>query len=345
MFDTSKQISKFHDDKVNLPSSERKNMRERRNINRDRLKKGLIANQKPTPVGCHSQGSYAMRTMVQDADSDYDIDDGVYFNKEDLIGPNGGVLTALQVRQVVCEALTSDGTNFSRQPEVLKNCVRVYYSQGYHVDVPAYRRVATSTFLNNGTTYSYELASADWKPSDPRAVTEWFSETNKRLSPDAGTNGGQFRRVVRLLKAFCRSRTSWKTSIASGFMLTAFAAEKFVPVSGRDDEALRSTMRAIFSRLNVPLDLQHPVLQGEVLAQSGDARLSFLKARLDENLSHLNVLDVPHCNEKSAMKAWDKVFSTDWFSSLLETTKSSGGTSGFGAPTGAVNKQGGGRYA
>src|SRR5688500_717924 len=105
MYDTSVQVLGYHDTEVNLPSAERTEMRNRRNANRDRLKKGLADADRPAPIGQHTQGSYAMHTMVQDASIDYDIDDGVYFRKEKLVGPNGGEMSALEVRQMVCDAL------------------------------------------------------------------------------------------------------------------------------------------------------------------------------------------------------------------------------------------------
>ncbi|MEQ5815175.1 hypothetical protein J3362_06650 [Marinobacter sp. NFXS11] len=344
MFDSSNQISKYHNDQVNLPKAERDKMRSRRDANRKRLKKGLAKNQKPSPVGCHSQGSYAMWTMVQDANCDFDIDDGVYFEKADLVGRNGGVMTALQVRQMVCDALGTEN-NFSRPPELLKNCVRVYYKEGHHVDVPAYRRIATEDFLSGETTYEYELASADWKSSDPRAVTRWFTQVNQEMSPDPSSNGGQFRRVVRLLKKFARSRPSWKSSMASGFMLTKLAQEEFRASDGRDDNALRNTMKAISNRLSFNETVNHPVLSGETLTNDNDGRPAFLKKCLDENLAHLSVLDDQGCTHKEAMKAWDKVFKSDWFIHQPESGEAVKKASVFGVPTEAVDKRGGGRFA
>ncbi len=76
MFDCSKDILAYHDDEVTLPHAERTNMRGRRDANRDRLKKGLKDKGKPAPREFARQGSYAMKTMVQHPDNDYDIDDG-----------------------------------------------------------------------------------------------------------------------------------------------------------------------------------------------------------------------------------------------------------------------------
>ena len=73
------------------------------------------------------------------ADNDYDIDDGVYFRKEDLVGPRSAEMTSLQARQTVRNAV--DDGRFKQALEVRSTCVRVYYEAGYHVDLPVYRRV------------------------------------------------------------------------------------------------------------------------------------------------------------------------------------------------------------
>src|SRR5258707_250919 len=80
-----------------------------------------------------SQGSYAMRLMVQHDERKYDIDDGVYFSKEDLVGPRGGDMGAAAAREMVRHAL--DDGSFKKAPECRSKCVRVYYDAGYHVDI------------------------------------------------------------------------------------------------------------------------------------------------------------------------------------------------------------------
>ncbi len=124
MFDCAKDVLAHHNEKVTLPQSERTAMRDRRNANRDRLRKGLKDKGKPAPREFKSQGSYAMKTMVQYPDKNYDIDDGVYFDKEVLVGERGAEMTALQARQMVRDAVDDGG--FKTPPEVHKNCVRVH---------------------------------------------------------------------------------------------------------------------------------------------------------------------------------------------------------------------------
>lgn len=343
MFDSSVQVTRYHDKKVTLTTGDRDAMKKRRNANRKRLKDGLKSNEDPLPIGCHTQGSYSMKTMVQDLENDYDIDDGVYFEKDNLYGPKGGELTSLQVRQMVCKAL-SEYNQFKTAPSVLKNCVRVYYSEGHHIDVPSYRAVKTENAWTGKAETHYELASSSWKKSDPREVTNWFKAKNLELSPDAvTTNGGQFRRVVRLIKKFSKSRPSWKTSTASGFMITKLVEESFFDSAGRDDLALRQTMENIRQRLSLNENIDHPVLNGETLTNDPDARPGFLRDKLQENLKHLDVLDNIDCTFDQAMNAWDKVFNCTWFSEQQEKNTKDSITSNI--PNRAVKKKGGGRYA
>ena len=99
MVDCSKDVLAFHDDEVSLPQIERTAMRDRRNANRKRVKEGLSEKKKPLPTDFCTQGSYAMKTMVQDPKDCYDIDDGIYFEKDALKGERGAELSALDVRQ------------------------------------------------------------------------------------------------------------------------------------------------------------------------------------------------------------------------------------------------------
>ena len=78
MFDCSKDVRAYHSQDVTLPKTEQDKMRNRRNSNRERLRKGLEKAGKPGPIEFVAQGSYAMKTMARDPDNDYDIDDGVY---------------------------------------------------------------------------------------------------------------------------------------------------------------------------------------------------------------------------------------------------------------------------
>ena len=304
MFNSHDDMTAFHNDKVRLPVTEQDTMRDRRNTNRIRLKGGLKRDNEPKSLGCHTQGSYAMRTMIQHTEKDYDIDDGVYFNKSDLLGPRGAEKSAATAKEMVRKAVHDD--KFNRAPECLKNCVRVYYDAGFHVDIPVYR-----TFEKDGKVV-YELASSDWRTSDARAVTLWFKDANKRKSPNID-NYGQMNRIVKLMKAFARSRESWRSRIATGFMITKLVDEKYLALDRRDDQALRDTMRAIHARIAGSLVINHPVLDETLTKGEDDARVKFLREKLEWALGELEALDNSDCTEEMARKAWDNVFCTDFF--------------------------------
>ena len=305
MFDCNKELIDFYNNEVALSQSQQDEMRQRRNANRDRLKKGLEKNEKPLPDEHIPQGSYAMHTMVQDDNNDYDIDDGAAFLKAVLVGAQGAELSALDARKMVRDAL--DDGSFENPPEVRKNCVRVYYKAGYHVDIPVYRK------LDDGTV---ELASSAWVGSSPTDVSEWYNKAVIAKSPDLN-NGRQMRRITRHLKMFKGSRGSWKAMMPSGFEVSVLVDECYVSNADRDDVALYDTMLAIWSRLNTSLEVRHPT-RGEMLTDGpGDANTRMLRDKLAEALKSLEILHASDCTRLDALKAWNWVFNHDYWKNQI----------------------------
>lgn len=352
MHNCHEDVLAFHNQAVTLPQAERDEMRQRRDANRRRLRDGLARDKEPSPSESQTQGSYAHRTMVQDKSKDYDIDDGAYFWRNALVGPKGGDKTARDVKEMVRKAIHDD--RFRTPPEVRTNCVRVFYDAGYHVDVPVYRKVKT---IIAGEEYVHsEIASSDWKATDPVAVTRWFNDQNQSKSPDE-MNGRQLRRQTRLTKAFARSRESWRPRIATGFMITTLIADNcYRSRADREDESLHYTMVAMRDRLHRSLEIKHPTVAGEMLTSGpDDARSRFLRDKLDWATGELRVLFDAHCTRREALKAWDKVFDTTFFSDRLDDgsadrndkaarTAAAVLVSSPGRSS-AVDRRGGGRYA
>ncbi len=319
MFNCDKKLRKFHNESVSLTNNQRQEMRNRRDANRRRLLKsgfGIFIEEH------QSQGSYAMHTMVQDKNNDYDIDDGVIFSKESLKGNNGLYKSALGARKMIRNAV-DDGT-FKQPPEVRNHCVRVYYDRGGYVDMPIYRR------LGNGT---WELASSDWKESDPCAITKWFNIEVIRKSPDTD-NGRQLRRIVKLTKFYKNSRNSWKIQMVSGFIISALVIECYVS-DDRDDIAFYKTIQAIYNRLERNLEVSHPTLD-EKLTDGDDAKIKFLRDRLGEAIKHLEVLFQNDCDEKSALNAWYKIFQHQYWKYLEDNSEASLGIVGLATTFGAL---------
>lgn len=337
MVDCSQELIKFYKSEVKLPEKTRGELRDNRKANQDRLKKRLKENEKPEPKKFVKQGSYAMRTMIQQPDNDFDIDDGVVFLKDDLSGPKDGDMAAKEARQMVCDVLQDK--RFKKQPEVRNNCVRVYYDAGHHVDIPVYREVE-----DDDGNISYELASSDWRESDPEGVTEWFNQSVIDNSPD-DSNGRQIRRIVCFLKKFARSRSSW--NMPSGLILSKLSDEKYSSDGDREDVSLYETMRLFYERLRKDLEVQHPVVDEKITKGPDDAQTRELRDKLEESLETLQILFDEDCTKKQALKAWKKVFNDSFFDDLIKEsgTKAFGGAITVGgSPTKPVDKKGGGRF-
>jgi len=336
MIDCSKEISNFHDDRVKLPEDIRKKLSDQAEANERRLKDGLKEAEEPAPSHFVLQGSYAMRTTVQHPENDYDIDDGVVFTKESLKGRQGADKTPLDARKMVCEALYDDA--FKKKPEVRDNCVRVYYNEGHHVDVPVYR-------MENADSDStlYELASANWKKSNPEAVTEWFQkQLNAKHSSQEKAGHHQMRRMVRLLKKFAISRASW--NMPSGFVLTVLTNERYWNYDEREDRAFYNLLKSIKSRLDGSLVVQHPVLAETLTKTNQDACMKELRERLDWAISELEITQTTD-SKKQGLKAWRRVFDTDYFDDQIDERSSKCSlVIANDEPTAPVLKAGGGRF-
>ena len=332
--DCQREMSNFHRDKVTLLMPQQTNMRDRRNSGRTRLENGLNEVKKPQPREMHSQGSYQMRTMVQDAANDYDIDDGAYFNSDDLKDDDGKPLTPLAARQRVCDALKWDG-RFNQEATVKTNCVRQPYALGYHIDVPVYRIVTTKS-VDDENIDAFELASGDdWVKSDARTVTRWFNGKVGELNAGE-SDGSQMRRITKLTKKFSR-RLAWKTKTTSGITITKLVVDHFAYHDGRDDKSLRETWKAICAKLDTSIDVEHPVSDNK-LAKVGDEQVVFFRDCLRDALSTLEVLDEEGCTRTKARKVWDEVFDTTFFGDQPNDDDGGGGDGDGGGNKGTAMK-------
>lgn len=345
IFDCGNDVLKYHNDKVTLRDSDRTDMRERRDAGRVRLENGLAEAEHPLPHMIRSQGSYQMRTMVQDANNDYDIDDGVYFWPEDLQHENGAALTPREARERVCAALTRD-QRFASPAEVHDNCVRQEYQAGYHIDMPVYR-ILEEEAGNGDVREVYELASKDaWERSDARAVTKWFKDAVHDLNQANDVNGLQMRRVVRMTKMFARSREDWKERTTSGITISKLVVDEFQASTERDDVSILETWKAIEARLLGSTKVDHPV-NARPLADLGNEKVAFFQSKLSEALGTLAILEEDGCTRNEARAAWDSVFNTTFISKLPDPTEPDGAKKAFFIATESksdTRDDGNGRY-
>ncbi|HUK32346.1 MAG TPA: hypothetical protein VLV86_00460, partial [Vicinamibacterales bacterium] len=237
-YDANGHLRQFHEKRVFVNEDMLKTPRQRRKANRERLERGLEKAAEPKPYDFVPQGSYAMRTMVQSETLTADIDDGAVFDRDALKGKRDAHRTPREAKEMVCDALSAKD-EFKKLPEVRRHCVRVYYNDGFNVDVPVYR-----TYDEGGQTKKELAAVEEWQASSPEDVTDWFVQQVDRKSPE-DKDSKQMRRIVRLMKAWARSRASWNNP--TGFVITVLVDEAY-PVKqwlNRDDQALVAVMRSI----------------------------------------------------------------------------------------------------
>ena len=189
-----------------------------------------------------------MSTVVQNEDSDYDIDVAIVFDTDDLdnIGPQA-------MRNVVANALRRKTKQFNAEPEVKTSCVRIMYSDGYHIDFAIYRR----SYDYWTRCYKYEHAGSEWQERELKGLSEWFKTQNDN-------SNGKLRKVVRLSKMFCKSRNSWK-NMPSGLIQTVLCDEKLSIYYERIDELFYHTMKGIVDRLSMDKSVAAPVDNGRNL--------------------------------------------------------------------------------
>lgn len=340
MKDCSNDVLNYHDKRVTLPKPVQDSLRANRNANRDRLKRGLEKNDHPKPSKFIIQGSYGMKTMKQHPKKDYDIDDGAAFETVNLVNTMGNPLTPRQAKERVRDALIAGG-GLSTAPVIKRNCVRVDYADGHHVDIPVFR-LSTSIW----GVEKREFASGDeWKDSDPTGITDWFKTTEKNTHKD-GESEPQLRRLVRLLKMYACNNLDKEA--LSGLLLTVLAAEMHRSYNFREDDAFRSLLRNVRSRLRYDRKVYNPADSSEELTRDSDSgKIDKLIQQIDSSLKTLEILDDPDCTQIEARKAWDRVFKSDFFSELHmdEQAKKVPATPSDSYPNKRVNIQGPGTSA
>jgi hypothetical protein len=266
----------------------------------------------PLPIFIE-QGSISMSTTNQSEDKDYDIDVAVIFPKD------GFFSNPLHSRQFIAKALNKDSSTFSHPPEARTNAVTVWYTEGYHVDFAIYR-----SYDKFGSTV-YEHASAEFLSRDPRAVTQWFLNEVSRLSPTkARVESNQFRKIVRLLKRFCKSRFNW--DLPGGFILSILASSSFSSHNERDDIAFVTTLLNISNRLKNNRTVYNPT--NGTIELTSKKRLQHQITRLVEKLdrfeSKSKILFENNCSEDDAKNFYKWVFNTkekDTIFSIEESTR------------------------
>lgn len=335
MFDYSKQIEAFRDNKVRLTESMKKMLRKHRKTNRDKLKSNIskyLPKVDLTDSSFSPQGSFQMETIIQTKfeEQEYDVDDGILIKRSQLTDDSGNDLPSENVLEAIKKCL--EDQRFNKQPVLCSNCVRVFYAdtdeKKHHIDFPAYR------IWKEEEEQKREIANEEnWIESDPGQVATWFADCfSNRQSQEEGY-GTQFRRLIQLTKRFCKSREEWLEKLPNGMKLTMLVEECHKKYIDRIDIAFRILFENIFSRLDKSLEIEnraHPD-RPKLTRTKADKNVIELKTKIREALDILSALDLPENNNQEATrKAWDWIFQSDGFFNALdgvEATQQSSTTS------------------
>ncbi len=306
MYDLSLDFKKFYYNEVVLPKSETTNLRNKKKLNIQRLEAGIKEYNEEKNTGYAiaetlEQGSVAMSTVTQNQKNDYDIDVAIVFDETNLNG-----LGATAVKNMVVCALKKKCTNFKQEPEALTNCVRIVYSDNYHIDFAIYKRIK-----NKDGSYSYEHAGSQWRSRNPRAINNWFKDEIKE-------HGEKLRQAVRLSKMFSKSRESW--NMPGGLIQSVLCEEKIQDYS-RMDEMFYYTMKAVQDRLAKSIEVDNPTdsTQSLLLKQKDRDKMNNLCNRLKDKLDKLEVLFNDECSKQEAIEAWNEFFKHDYWTYSEET--------------------------
>lgn len=308
MYDLSGKFNTFYSTHVVLKKDQKNELYEKKKLNIQRLKAGLIAYNEEFGTDYKMaeepviQGSVAMHTVTQNESNDYDIDVAIVFEKDNF--PD----TTLLAKRVIEKALLKKCSGFTIAPKAHTNCVRIVYKDGYHIDFAIYRRFKKDEQDNE---YTYEHCGSKWRERNPRSITKWFMEQNKN-------HNSRLREIVRLMKMFSKSREKWE--MPGGLIQSVLADEKCESTYTRLDERFYYTIKSIKERLDNDKEVFNPTdkSQSLTLVQKDITKIGNLHTRLTTYLSKLDILFQSTCTEAQAIAAWNDFFQHSYWNDLQE---------------------------
>lgn len=207
---------------LNIPSSKRQLLIQSRQAIENKLKEYFKSKGTGEVPKTWIQGSYKLGTIIRTKNDTCDVDMGLYF----FIKPSIEPATLLQN---VNRAL-NDHTTGARS--IKRKCVRVNYSNNFHIDIPIYYR---DQIKNKQWLATKEYG---WEESDPKLFWDWFKHKT------AGKP--QLIRVIRYAKAWLNNY-SVKTGrkAPSGLALTIWYIKNFVPHQRDDASFFYSSLKLL----------------------------------------------------------------------------------------------------
>jgi hypothetical protein len=282
-------LFRIFDDKISLSNAVKSGLRTSRDSLREKVRDKF--REKDHKVLFYTQGSLPMGTIIAPSDNDYDIDDGIYLQDDDL--PSEAITT---LHTWVSEA----AQNHTNQKPTDKNtCVRVHFADDHHIDLVLY-------YLGDRDHPLLAHKRDDWIVSDPKEFMEWF---RSQSTP-------QLKSLVRYLKAW---GDNLRGDMPSGLIMTVLAAQNFSP-DDRDDIACMQTLTNILTTLQATFVCFRPTTPREDLfSEYSDSRKEYFMERLSTFVnSAQQAIQVP--NQKDACPKWRQHFGRRFPCEVAEDT-------------------------
>jgi hypothetical protein len=273
---------------LDLPDSRKKQLRLTRKIIEDKIRAFFQEKNATSFLGYYIQGSSKHKTLIRKQNDTCDVDLGIYFSQKPTIKP-----TTLQKN--VADLLTDqtlEGT------EIKNKCVRVFYANKSHIDLPIYYKDKESNkyFIATG-------ADNTWVEDDPKLFTEWFREQ---------TADKQKVRLIKYFKAWTdRYKSVNAKKMPSGLALTVWVLVHF-DGDARDDLAFIKTAHKLYLALakqslnDWECKMPTAPYDNVIRKLNEENRKTFLSA-LKELLEEVNQLFKLRSKEE-AVKKWQGIF-------------------------------------
>ncbi len=283
MADCNDLFKKFLSE-ITVTKTERENLQNGRDAIKEKIENYFVKERKVKKPEFFLQGSYALKTMVRPlGKEDYDLDDGVYLKHtdDDISKP-----TPATASNWIIEAVKN---HTKKAPENKKNCVRVVYADGYHIDLPLYRNI-------RGIIYLGTLEGNKWVPSDAKKFNNFFLERIKKTE--------QMRSCIKYLKA-------WKDFIScdlKGIHITVLVGMKHIEVESRDDISLVKTIEQIIEYMKDKKAIYNPIDKNENLIEDWNNSKLNTTIKMFEDFSEKAKQALAENNKQEASKIWRKTF-------------------------------------
>ena len=293
-------MNNFYYDDVILSNDKISELREKKNLNINRLKDGIKKYNEDNNTDYKlyenlEQGSIAMSTAIEPEYDDFDIDVAIIFEKDSIPSSTD------DTKDLIIDFLKPYNYYFKENPKKKNNCIRIEYQDDYHIDFAIYRVI-------DGY---YEHCGLNWTDRDPRSINNWFYEQNNRYND-------KLRKVTRLIKYFSKTRKDW--DICGGFIITILVNEALENVNLENDidNILLEIIKYISNRISYNGSVKNPTNNQELINDDKNRkRLENLKEKLDE---HIHDIDEAYINndEEAIKRKWNKFFKTDYFTSASQ---------------------------